>query len=447
MIKDKIIQIIIVLCAITLFSTSPANLVVQLESWRVDMVGGDPSCEWISTENGHQLSNSHFPEITWSSRDNPNDSIIETDAIITGDHAIIKADMESEYLSVIKIEMMLHGRSPLNRIRSLVYNHHATPVTQNDFDWLIIENVTKGLTVNLEVNFSNTNCDIYAWWNDELDTDDLDLSADLLGNQLATFSKPERGSFIPNRSGDLAIGCFNFSNSTGIWSIFLNQTTFNFETEKSSIEIDTYSLGRNVECGMNVTGYASNGSEVRRNYTNLSISNFFAPEIENKSIEEIETDILRVTWDIYDRNADDNHFHEIFFSRDYGASWMLLAKDLNESLFDWDTTPFLMEDEYRLRIRTYDNDCVINPNATSVEECWPGLMNQSLIIIENFTSSYAKTPTQTSFTTTTSISNTNGSNSPTQIANALWWFILPGSLAIILVLSLLFISRRHRLGY
>jgi hypothetical protein len=447
MIKEKIIQIIIILCAISLFSTSPANLVVQQESWRVDMEGGDPSSEWISTENGHHLSNSHFPEITWSSRDNPNDSIIETDAIIAGDHAIIKADMESEYLSIIKIEMMLHGRSPLNRTQSLVYNHHAAPMSQNDFDWLIVENITKGLMVNLEVNFSNTNCDIYAWWNDELDTGDLDLSADLLGNQLATFSKPENGSFIPNRSGDLAIGCFNFSNSTGIWSILLNQTTFNFGTEKCSIEIDTYSLGRNVECGMNVTGYASNGSEVRRNYTNLSITNFFAPEIENKSIEEIEIDILRVSWDIYDRNADDNHFYEIFFSRDYGDSWMLLAKDLNESLFEWDTTPFLTRDEYRLRIRAYDNDCVINPNANTIEECWPGLMSQSFIIIENFTTSHVKTSTQTSFTTATLSSNTNYSNSPTQIANTLWWFILPGSLVIILVLSLLFISRRHRFSY
>jgi hypothetical protein len=119
-------------------------------------------------------------------------------------------------------------------------------------------------------------------------------STNLLGNQLATSSKPESGSFIPNRSGDLVIGCFNFSNSTGNWSILLNQGVFNFETEESSIEIDTYSLGKNVECGLNVTGYTSNGSEVKGSYTNLSITNFFAPEIENISIEEIETDISRV---------------------------------------------------------------------------------------------------------------------------------------------------------
>jgi hypothetical protein len=123
---------------------------------------------------------------------------------------------------------------------------------------------------------------------------------------------------------------------------------------------------------------------------------------------------------------------------------MLLATDLNEALFDWDTGPFLAGDEYLLRIRAYDNDYVKNPNATTIEECWPGLMGQSFTD-DYFTPSGPKTPYPTSFITTTLDSDPNGSISPTQMENAIWWFILPVSLSVIVVLSLLFISRRHGL--
>jgi hypothetical protein len=143
----------------------------QQEYWNSKMTENHPTFPCILSNKLNLLSNDNLPEVTWKSRDNPNKSVLEDDNNIEGDHITIKAEMESENLSIIKTEMLFHGRSPLNITRSLVYVHHESPESQNDFDWLIVENIAKGLKVELTINFSNTNCDIYAWWNNELDTD------------------------------------------------------------------------------------------------------------------------------------------------------------------------------------------------------------------------------------------------------------------------------------
>ena len=421
------------------------------------MVGGDPDSEWRLIENNFLLSNNLLPEITWTSRDSPNSTVLESGDVLEGDHIIIKAKSLSENSSITNTKMEFLGKSQLNVTRPLILIIRNNPISQIDLDWVVVENITKGLMVNIEVNFSNTNCDIYAWWNDELLDGELDFSSNLLGNQMTTNSKPERGSFIPNRTGNLAIGCFNTDNSTGNWSLLLNQTFIEFESNESDIEVDTYELGRNVECRLMVTWYANNDIIMENEFSELSISNFFAPKIENITIDDSDSLNFTITWDIYDRNADDNHFCSILFSRDGGDSWQLLAIDLVTTSYYWDTSPFLTGDDWMLQIRVYDNDFSVNPNATCIEDCWPGLMNQSNYWLGDLGGSHVYPPpyypitseTTTSATTVTSTISTTDADfgiSLYQVGDflyiVLWWGVLPISLVIIVVFSYLLISAK-----
>ena len=459
--KNRRIQVVISLGIIILFSTYLANSVVQQESWRVDVVGGDPDSEWISFENDFLHSNNLLPEITWTSRDSPNSTVIESGDVLEGDHIIIKAELIPENSSIIKSKMQFLGKSQLNVTRPLMLITRNNAIFQIDLDWIVVENITKGLTVNIEVNFSNSNCDIYAWWNDELIDDELDFSSNLLDNQMATTSKPERGSFIPDRTGNLAIGCFNTSNSTGNWSLLLNQTCIEFESKESNIEFDTYGLWRNIECGLMVTWYDDkNEIALRSEFTMLSISNFFLPVVKNFTIDNPDSLNFTMSWDIYDRNADDNHFCSILFSRDSGAFWLLLTRDLVTTSYYWDTRPFLVGDEWMIQIRAYDNDFSVNPNATCIDDCWPGLMNYSTIWLGDLGGQYIGPPPLT--TQTTTISSTSPSRSLTtnpdliiQLPNLseilyiiLWWGVLPVSLLVIALFSyLIFNARRNQTGY
>ena len=444
--NGSIIRNVLALCILALCSVFITNTFMPYECWS-DEVGVDNKSESISTDEIALLSNSLQPEVTWTSRNNPNSTILESGYNLEGDHIIIKAELIPENSSMTKTKMEFFGKSQLNVTHPLMLITRNNPIYQIDLDWVIVENITKGLMVNIEVNFSNSNCDIYAWWNDELIDDELDFSSNLLDNQMATTSKPERGSFIPDRTGNLAIGCFNTSNSTGNWSLLLNQTCIEFESDESDIEVDTFELARNIECELMVTWYDDeNEIALQSEFSKLSINNFFAPTVGNITIDDSDSANFTISWDIYDLNADDNHFYSILFSRDAGDSWQLLARDLVTTSFYWDTRPFLEGDEWMLQIRAYDNDFSVNPNATCINDCWPGLMGRSFTDY-HFTPSGPKTPYPTSFTTTTLISNTNVSNSPTQITNTLWLFILPVSICIIMVFSLCFISRRHKLSY
>lgn len=462
--KNRMIWIIIILCSIVLCSISSTNSVVQQKSVGNDLVGGGPEIGLNSYDKISVTSNDLIPEITWTSRDSPNSTILESGDVLEGDHVVFKADFSTWNIQIIKTEMKFYGRSQLNVSRSLIHTPRISPIYQNDLDWFIVQNIAKGLEVNLEVNFSNTNCDIYAWWTDELSFDELNFDLNLLGVQLAANSKPERGSFIPKRNGDLAIGCFNHSNSTGTWNLLFNQTSFELESEGSRFEFDTYELGNNVECGFTVTGHSNNGIKVQREFTNLAITNYFVPEIENFTIDEPDSLDFTITWDIYDRNADDNHFYSLFFSQNAGDTWMLLATDLKNSSFYFDTRPFLAGDEWMLQVRAFDNDYATNPNATSIEECWPGLMNYSTIEAGSLGGQRrgpppSRTHISTTITTTTISTDTTTLTThpsfmialpPTDefIYFTLWWGVMPSSLVIIVVFSYLILkARRKQTGY
>jgi hypothetical protein len=304
---------------------------------RVDLVGGDLEFKLNSPDQISVTSNDLVPEITWTSRDNPNSTVLESGDAIEGDHVIIKADLHSWNVSIVRTAMEFY-----------------------DF----------------------------------------------------------------------------------------NQTPVEYETEGSNIEVDTYDFGMNVECGMIFTGFSNIGVEVQRELTNLSITNYFAPEIDNITIQETGTEILFISWDIYDRNADDSHLYSILFSRDYGASWQMLAADLNETSFTWDTSPFIWLDDAGLCIRAYDNDETNNTGLTSIYDCWPGLIGQSIIWLEDYGITIIRTTTTIHTSSTTIVNSTSSSNTSMSQSGSMiiffLWFMLPISISVIVVFFIYILNSNRK---
>ena len=169
--NGSIIRNVLALCILALCSVFITNTFMPYECWS-DEVGVDNKSESISTDEIALLSNSLQPEVTWTSRNNPNSTILESGYNLEGDHIIIKAELIPENSSMTKAKMEFFGKSQLNVTHPLMLITRNNPIYQIDLDWVIVENITKGLMVNIEVNFSNSNCDIYAWWNDELNDDE-----------------------------------------------------------------------------------------------------------------------------------------------------------------------------------------------------------------------------------------------------------------------------------
>ena len=109
---------------------------------------------------------------------------------------------------------------------------------------------------------------------------------------------------------------------------------------------------------------------------NVSISNFFAPDVRVNlpTVHPSDDKTYNISWSCSDRNADDVNYYSVWLSGNDGISYMLLVRNLTRTWHLWNST-YWFENDYTFRVRAYSLDFTI-AGMTDVSDppagYWPG---------------------------------------------------------------------------
>jgi hypothetical protein len=321
-----------------------------------------PFCSQSFTKQDFHKADSSQIEVYWTSNDFPDPIPLSNNSVCTGDHIILSTTLED----TVNNETITSCNATLSRgevdsyyftppIPSADYNPFFTSyINLTEFEWIYVEGIEAGDIVNISGICYETDVDFLVWWNDTATTT-WSYFNNLIGAEMATASPIEQTAFLSDRAETLVIGCFNFGRSEVNVSLTIDTRYLHaFSSESNELVIDTYSAFEfNTTTNLEITGYTDSNYTVRYYYEDIQFNNFFAPQITTISIET-EGYVHFISWHIFDLNQEDTHSFEVFVSSDDGESFQLIAVDLTETNYIWNSTSFL-EDEYIVMVRVIDN--------------------------------------------------------------------------------------------
>ena len=298
--------------------------------------------------------------LTWTSRTQHVPQFLENESIAVGDHVVLNATFPSNE-NITQCKMHLWDRFFFATTRPLVptslngsFEMLIDPV---ECDWVTIQGFEIGDFVNVTANFTNSNCDFYAW-DGSVNPLEYTRSNNLLN--MESYNKPEHDSFIwSSENGIMKLACYNFDNtSIGNWSVYIevgNHLTV--IEEGSSIDVDTYYfINVNQTFSIKVTGDTDLNESFETYWENVEICNFFAPELPAIiSTYTSDSIVYNISWNCEDQNQDDVNYYSIWLSRDDGYSFVLLRQNLTETWIEWSSSAWL-EGDYIARVRAYSVD-------------------------------------------------------------------------------------------
>ncbi|MFW9965417.1 MAG: hypothetical protein ACFFCX_17725 [Candidatus Sifarchaeia archaeon] len=302
------------------------------------------------------------PLLTWTSRTQNESLPVNNGSSIVGNHVTLNATFP-EVLNVTSCEMRIWNGFTFTTTRSLV------PVTDpagaftgvidlDEFDWVIVTGIEKGMQVNITANFTNEDSDIMAW------PGTLDSSEYTFANNIADMCsgyKPENDVILWNYDNDtLVIGCLNYDNTTiGTWTLSVQVgIDVTISNNASSIAYDTYYLQpRNQTYNIHVIGDSTNNDTWEIIRQDVEISNFFSPLVLVPTPQVLagEEDIYNITWSCFDSNTEEIHLYSVWVSNNDGITFMIAVRNQTQTCYLWDSSGWL-EDAYLFRIRAYSID-------------------------------------------------------------------------------------------
>ncbi|MBY8996976.1 MAG: hypothetical protein KGD60_04545 [Candidatus Thorarchaeota archaeon] len=141
----------------------------------------------------------------------------------------------------------------------------------------------------------------------------------------------------------------------------------------SEVSYDTYNLLGNYTVNITLFGWNAT-STLTVEFRNISICNFFAPEVTDIVAQSIAPNIWNISWSCSDKNANDTNYFLLWISADSGITYQLLAINLTKSHYVWDSTGFSLL-EYLVRIRAFSLDLTLGnycSTASPPTSYWPG---------------------------------------------------------------------------
>ncbi len=171
-------------------------------------------------------------------------------------------------------------------------------------------------------------------------------------------------------------------NSTGEnSSIFVD---IDSEVESpSEVMFDTYGLLPN--CVVDIILYGWNSTDVMTvEFCNITIQNYFEPTISDLITEEIESYVWNISWLSFDSNTNDTNYFSVWISGDSGVTYQLLAMNLSQSYWVWDSIGYSMLD-YLVRIRAYSLDLTFGNRCSTSNpphSYWPGDYSDATILLD-----------------------------------------------------------------
>ncbi|UCE09407.1 MAG: hypothetical protein JSW61_10590 [Candidatus Thorarchaeota archaeon] len=329
--------------------------------------GSPTQAKPIPYKTTSEAVSSRLFELTWISRDSPGPSVVGNDSVATGDRVAMSAifpdipgDPNATIASITWNSTVGIYFEAFGELLVFVPNSSTTEILLEEFAWNMVDGIRRGDNVSVFLDFTNGDADAMAWW---FDTDNTTWTAasNLLGTKMTTDTRPERGWFIADRSGSLMVGVRNPDAIVGNFTLTVDTRRYDSDVVLGNEVIyETWIWFDNVTLSMDFAGRSIGGETYEFSFSNLSINNFFAPRVENVTVTG-ETEV-EFTWDIYDLNQHDEHYSQLLISGDSGVTFQLMAANLTEPRFVWDSTGFIRQ-IYVGKIRVFDNDPELNPNV------------------------------------------------------------------------------------
>ena len=352
------------------------------------LLGSDFNTAQGSNSNAFELNPitsysiaSDVPSITWTSRTESEPQPLENNSIAAGDHVVVNATFPEDY-NITNCTLRIWNGFNYTATDSLVTVQDPTSaytdiINPDEFSWMIVKGIEKGLKINLTCTFTNNDSDFMVW------PGSIPLSSFMFVNNIAnmcTSSNPEQDSFYWDYDNDtMFIGCWNYENaSTGTWTAHLNVgSDITVFSDEHAVVVDTYYIsGRNQSYNILAKGL-SDANETSIIYReNVSVCNFFTPEVHvNAPVERPSgSGTYNISWSCSDQNADDVNYFSVWVSNDVGYTFIMIAENLTSYSMIWDTTGWL-EQDYAIRVRAYSVDFT-NLELCSTEDpptsYWPG---------------------------------------------------------------------------
>jgi hypothetical protein len=181
------------------------------------------------------------------------------------------------------------------------------------------------------------------------------------------------------------------------------------ENNTHSVTINTRGLGANHTCAINMTAWLVNGSILSERIHDVFLGNFFEPHLEviTPNGGEIWSGVNNITWSAWDNNSLEELTFEVLLSSDGGKSFMLLATDIENTWYPWNSTGFLLQSNYQIEVRVTDGIYTVFDRSDDF------FTAGDLIISSTTTTTTSSTqPTETT-TTTSHITSTSTSATTT----------------------------------
>lgn len=189
-------------------------------------------------------------------------------------------------------------------------------------------------------------------------------------------SLPQRVENNSHLVGDHVILNASYNGFTEFSRIEMYFVSINVTISNTSrfICYDTYKTVGNSTHEIHVTVLNSlNESIAHSLYLDVDFGNWFTPSVIVNDPIELEDGLFNFTWSSVDLNADDVNFYQVWVSSDGGSSFYLVASNLTETYYVWDSEGYLMG-PYFVRIRAFSVDLFVYPGPfiSIPGDYWPG---------------------------------------------------------------------------
>lgn len=301
--------------------------------------------------------------LTWTSTNQSTPILLTDQDTATGDHIVLNASYTGG--EARNITMEISTGLYFEAAKSLIvpessYDPFSGFIQPSQYSWMTINGIEEGDLVYIWANFTNGDSDFMAWYNDT-EMADRTYTNNLLMSSMATGSKPEIGAFYAFRDGAVDIACFNYDMQEGNWTVRVTVgEDWVLENEGNSVTFDSYDIGKNETCTIRIHGFDVNNETFQDSYHNITLNNFFAPELEllNPVGGGIWNAQQNITWTASSKNTDYEFEHEVLISDDDGITFQLIASGLQLTSFNWDPTDWKYSDGYMIKVRTRDRGMV-----------------------------------------------------------------------------------------
>ncbi len=221
------------------------------------------------------------------------------------------------------------------------YDPFSGPIDTTQFAWDYVEGIGEGDNVDIEVDFTNGDCDIMVWWADT-DNTTWSYSNNLVADQMVTGGHPEVGSFVADRSGSLAVGIFDYNLTAGQYTVTVDTRIGVYHSAiGNEVESSLFVYEDSIYAWFDLVGMLANGTTIERHISGVRIVTTFNPEIENLRVSGSGA-VKTIEWSISDQNSFNPHTYNILLSADEGQTFQLLDTDLTDTSYTWDSTGFMM---------------------------------------------------------------------------------------------------------